>query len=272
MGSFGFDEHLADVLSRYDEAPDERLAEILRSLIAHLHAWVRDVDLSREEWFEGIRALRWAGDISDDARDEFILFSDTFGISMLVEMLAHGAAPGTTEPTVFGPFHVDGAPPKENGDTIVAIDGGDGEPLELSGVVRSLDGSPIVGATLDVWQTAPNGLYDVQDPSQPEMNLRGLFTTDSDGRYSFRTQRPVAYPIPGDGPAGQLLARTGRHNWRPAHIHFVVAAEGHKSVITHVFDQASEYLDSDAVFGVRDSLVVDMSDGSCEFDFVLEPV
>lgn len=270
MGSFGFDEHLAEVLASYDDAPDERTAEVVRSLVTHLHGWVRDVRLTREEWFAGIRALRTAGDISDDTRDEFILFSDTLGVSMLVEMLNHDGADGTTEPTVFGPFHVEGAPPRENGDSIVAIDAGDGEPLEVSGIVRSLDGTPIVGATLDVWQTAPNGLYDVQDPDQPEMNLRGLFTTDEAGRYSFRTQRPVPYPIPGDGPAGELLARTGRHNWRPAHIHFVVAADGHKSVITHVFDATSDYLDSDAVFGVRDSLVVDMADGVAAFDFVLE--
>jgi catechol 1,2-dioxygenase len=164
---------------------------------------------------------------------------------------------------------VDGAPERALGESIADRDAG-GDPLTVHGTVRGLDGAPLAGARLDVWQTAPNGLYDVQDPEQPAMNLRGIFTTADDGTYSFRTVRPVAYPIPGDGPVGEMLRATGRHNWRPAHIHFVVTAPGHEPVITHVFDRASRYLDSDAVFGVRDSLVVDMSGGEATFDPVLE--
>lgn len=264
-------EHLAEVLSRYDGSPDERLAEITRSAITHLHAFVEEVELTRDEWFAGIMALTAIGQMCDEQRQEFILLSDTLGVSMLVEMINHQAADGSTEPTVFGPFHVDGAPEKAMGESIVVDTMEGDEPLVLSGVVRSLDGAPIEGATLDVWSTASNGFYDVHDGEQTAMNMRGVFTTGPDGSYEIAAVRPVAYPIPGDGPAGELLAANGRHNWRPGHVHFVVAAPGHKSVITHLFDAGSDYLDSDAVFGVRDSLIVDMSGGTCEYDFVLEP-
>lgn len=265
------EQHLAEVLARYDDSPNPRLAEILKSLVRHLHGFVNDVQLTREEWFAGIQAITEMGKISTPERQEVILFSDTLGISMLVEMINHRAAPGTTEPTVFGPFHVEGAPPRDFAGSIVVDDVPGSRPLRLHGAVRSLDGTPIRGATLDVWQTAPNGLYDVQDDQQSEMNLRGVFTTDAGGRYEINTIVPTAYPIPGDGPAGRLLFDNGRHNWRPGHIHFVVAAPGHKDVITHVFDAGSDYLDSDAVFGVRRSLVLDMEAGEAEFDFVLEP-
>lgn len=264
-------EHLAQVQASFDRAPDARLAQIMRAAVAHLHAFVEEVGLTRDEWFAGIDFLTRAGQACTDERQELILLSDTLGVSMLVEMLSHGAAPGTTEPTVFGPFHVEGAPERPLGASIVDADVG-GEPLRVHGTVRSLDGTPLPGARLDVWQTAPNGLYDVQDGGQPAMNLRGLFTAADDGGYEFRTVRPVAYPIPGDGPVGEMLRATGRHTWRPAHIHFVVDAPGHERVITHVFDRASEHLDSDAVFGVRDSLVIDMDGGQATFDPVLEPI
>ncbi len=263
-------EHLAEVVGRYDGSPDARLAEITTAAITHLHAFVEEVRLTRDEWFQGIMALTAIGQLCDEQRQEFILLSDTLGVSMLVEMLNHAAADGTTEPTVFGPFHVDGAPRKEMGDTILVDEAEDDRPLVLTGTVRDLDGNPIEGAELDVWQTASNGFYDVQDGDQTPMNLRGIFTTGADGTYKIRTVRPVAYPIPGDGPAGELLFANGRHNWRPAHIHFVVSAAGRKTVITHLFDAESDYLDSDAVFGVRDSLVVDMSGGTCDYDFVLD--
>lgn len=262
-------EHLAQVQASFDGAPNPRLAEIMRSAVAHVHAFVEEVGLTRDEWFAGIDFLTRVGQTCDAERQELILLSDTLGVSMLVEMLDHAGAAGTTEPTVFGPFHVDGAPERPLGASIVDTDQG-GEPLVVHGTVRSLDGAPVAGARLDVWQTAPNGLYDVQDAEQPAMNLRGLFTVADDGTYAFRTVRPVAYPIPGDGPVGEMLRATGRHNWRPAHIHFVVSAPGHEPVITHVFDRASEYLDSDAVFGVRESLVIDMDGGEATFDPVLE--
>ncbi len=206
----------------------------------------------------------------DEQRQEFILLSDTLGVSMLVEMVGQDATEGTTEPTVFGPFHVHGAPPRSMGASIVDDDD-PGEPLTIGGVVRDLHGDPVGGATIDVWQTASNGKYDVQDPAQSPMNLRGLFTTGVDGAYEFRTVRPVAYPIPDDGPVGAMLRAAGRHNWRPAHTHMVIEAPGYKRVITHVFDRDSPYLDSDTVFGVRESLVVDMSGGTTTFDIVLEP-
>ncbi len=266
------EEHLADVLSRYEHSPNERLAEITRAAICHLHAFVAEVGLTRDEWFAGIQALTATGQLCDDKRQEFILLSDTLGVSMLVEMINHQAAEGSTEPTVFGPFHVDGAPEKAMGESIVVDAMSGDEPLVLTGTVRSLDGSPIEGATLDVWSTASNGFYDVQDGDQSAMNMRGIYTTGADGSYEIAAVRPVAYPIPGDGPAGELLFANGRHNWRPGHVHFVVAAPGHKTVITHLFDHESDHLDADAVFGVRDSLVVDMSGGTCEYDFVLEPL
>jgi protocatechuate 3,4-dioxygenase beta subunit len=267
--AFTPEQHTEDVVASYEDAPDARLAEITTSLVRHLHAFVLDVGLTREEWFAGIRFLTETGQISDDERQEFVLLSDTLGISMLVEMINHDGAAGTTDPTVFGPFHADGSPPRGYAASMVDDDLG-GEPLVMAGLVRSLDGAPLAGARLDVWQTAPNGRYAVQG-GQSEMNLRGIYTTNPDGRYEIRTIRPVAYQIPGDGPAGRLLFDNGRHNWRPAHVHFVVSADGHKPVITHVFDADSDYLDSDAVFGVRPSLVVDMSGGTATFDFVLEP-
>ena len=264
-------DHLAQVLAAYDDSPDPRLAEITRAAITHLHAFVVDVGLTREEWFAGIEALTRTGQMCDDERQEFVLMSDTLGVSMLVEMINHAAAPGSTEPTVFGPFHVDGAPHRGMGESVVLDPIEADEQVVFRGAVTSLDGTPLAGATLDVWSTASNGCYDVQDDDQTPMNMRGIFTTGDDGRYEIVSVRPVAYPIPGDGPAGQLLFDNGRHNWRPGHMHFVVAAPGHKRVITHLFDAASDYLDSDAVFGVRESLIADMSDGVCQYDFVLQP-
>lgn len=250
---------------------DERLSQVVRAAVRHLHAFVREVGLTREEWFAGIRFLTEVGQRCDDVRQEFILLSDTLGVSMLVEMVNQAAAPGATEPTVFGPFHVEGAPERALGSSIAQMEMG-GTPLVLSGQVRRLDGTPVPGARVDVWQTAPNGLYDVQDPDQTPMNLRGVFTADEEGRYELRTVRPVPYRIPSDGPVGRMLAATGRLDWRPAHIHLMVTAEGCKPLITHVFDSTSPFLDSDAVFGVRDSLLVDMSGEAASFDVVLEPV
>ncbi len=265
------EEHLAEVLSRFDNASNPRLAEIMKCAVRHMLEFVVEVGLTREEWFAGIEALTATGQMCDEKRQEFILLSDTLGVSMLVEMINHKAAEGTTEPTVFGPFHVEGATPRQMGESIL-IDPMEGDkPLTILGTVRSLGGDPIKGARLDVWQAATNGFYDVQDSEQTPLNMRGLYTTGADGRYEVRTVRPVSYPVPDDGPAGALLNATGRHNWRPAHVHFVVSAPHHKTVITHLFDNESDFLDSDVVFGVRDSLVVEMSGGTCEYDFVLEP-
>ena len=267
--TFSTSDHLADALTAYGEPENERTGEIVRAAIAHLYAFVEEVGLTRAEWFKGIEFLTAVGQMCDDRRQEFILLSDTLGVSMLVEMINQDGAEGTTEPTVFGPFHVEGAPAKAMGESI-AGDGETGQRLAFRGAVKDLDGRPVEGAELDVWQTASNGLYDVQDESQPPMNMRGRFTTGADGRYEFVTVRPIAYTIPGDGPVGDMLRATGRHNWRPAHTHVMIGAPGYKTVITHLFDEHSDHLDSDAVFGVRESLVVDMS-GDVEYDFVLEP-
>src|SRR5918995_1344487 len=264
------EEHLAQVQASVEGADDARLAEIVQAAVKHLHAFVTEVGLTRDEWFAGVDFVTRVGQMCDDRRQEVILLSDVLGVSMLVEMTGQAPTPGATEPTVFGPFHVEGAPPRPLGSTIVDRDVG-GEPLTVHGTVRDSTGAPVGGACLDVWQTAPNGLYDVQDDGQPAMNLRGVFTTGEDGRYSFDTVRPAAYPIPADGPVGELLRATGRHNWRPGHIHFLITAPGHEPLITHVFDRASDYLDSDAVFGVRPSLIVDMDGGEARFDPVLAP-
>lgn len=264
-------EHLADVLKAYEGSPDPRLGELTRALIKHLHQFVDEVGLTREEWMAGIEGLTKTGQMCTDQRQEFILMSDTLGVSMLVEMINHRAAPGTTEPTVFGPFHLDNPPRRAMGESIVIEPKPTDDPVMFRGVVRSVDGTPLAGAELDVWCTASNGLYDVQDPEQPELNMRGLYTTGADGAYEIGGIRPIDYTIPGDGPAGDLLFKNGRMNWRPAHMHFVVSAPGHQAVITHLFDRESNYLHADAVFGVRESLIVDMSGGQCEYDFVLSP-
>jgi hydroxyquinol 1,2-dioxygenase len=261
------EQHLAEVQATFDGATDPRTAEIMKAAVKHLHAFIEEVGLTRDEWFAGIQFLTAVGHKCDAVRQEFILLSDTLGASMLVEMLNHAAADGTTEPTVFGPFHVDGAPPKDFGESIVV--GDDGEPLVLRGTVTNLDGDPIAGASLDVWEVGSNGLYDVQDEGHG-MDLRGLFTTDEMGRYEVRTVRPVDYTIPDDGPVGKMLRAAGRHPWRPAHVHLVASAPGYKSVTTHAFDAGSDYLDSDAVFGVRESLVVAMDSGEAVFDIVLD--
>lgn len=267
--AFTTKDHLEQVLEAYSNPVDERLGEIVRSAIAHLYAFIEEVGLTREEWFRGIQFLTDVGQKCDEQRQEFILLSDTLGVSMLVEMVNQRGAEGTTDPTVFGPFHLPGAPDKQMGDSIVISDPG-GEPRTFRGTVRDLDGAPLDGVLLDVWQGASNGLYDVQDPDAPEWNMRGRFTTGQDGTYSFVTSRPVAYPIPDDGPVFGMLMAAGRHNFRPGHTHVVLSKPGYKTIITHVFDRDSKYLDSDAVFGVRDSLVIDMSQPVVEFDFVLE--
>lgn len=241
----------------------------MSAAVRHLHGFVADTGLTREEWLQGIDLLTRVGQMSDAQRQEFILLSDTLGVSMLVEMVNHPTVAGSTEPTVFGPFHVEDAPEKKNGESILLDALESDEPLTFAGRVLDLDGNAIEGAQLEVWQTASNGLYDVQDNEQTPMNLRGVFHADVHGAYEIRTVRPKDYQIPDDGPVGEMLASSHRHNWRPAHTHFVVAAPGYQQVITHLFDSASLYLQSDPVFGVRDSLVVDMGGGRCEYDFVL---
>jgi hydroxyquinol 1,2-dioxygenase len=265
------EQHLTEVLDSFGDSADPRLVDILRSLVTHMHSFVIETGLTREEWMSGIEFLTAVGHKSTDHRQEFILLSDTLGVSMLVEMVNQNASDGATEPTVFGPFYVPGAQARAMGDSI-APQGSIGREITMFGVVRSSTGEPLRDAVLEVWQVTPNGLYAVQDPSIDPMSYRGTYRTADDGSYEIRTTTPVDYQIPTDGPVGKMLQATGRSSWRPAHIHFMVSHPTHKTVITHVFDEGSPYLRNDAVFGVRNSLVVDMSSREASFDFVLDRV
>jgi protocatechuate 3,4-dioxygenase beta subunit len=240
-----------EALRAYATTPDPRERELLTALVRHLHAFAAETGLTTAEWMAGLQFLTAVGQKCDDERQEFILLSDVLGLSSLVESV--NAAHGATEPTVLGPFYLPGAPHRELGEHIGREH--DGEPTLIRGRVTDTAGQPLAGATIDVWQCASNGRYDIQDPDQPPFNLRGVFTTGADGGYSFRTVRPVSYPVPIDGPVGAVFRMSGRHNWRSAHVHAIVSAPGHQPVTTHVFDAANEYLDSDAVFGVRGSLI-----------------
>jgi hydroxyquinol 1,2-dioxygenase len=229
----------------------------MTSLIRHLHAFVRETGLTEEEWAAGIRFLTATGQQCDDKRQEFILLSDTLGVSMLVDAINHRQPGGATETTVLGPFYVAGAKPMPMwGDIAADVKG---EPAYISGRVLDVEGKPIAGATLDVWQTDGEGVYDVQRPGGKASYARGKFSTDADGRYGIRTVKPVSYPIPADGPVGKMLLGMGRHPYRPAHVHAIVSAPGYEQVATHLFVEGDAYLDSDAVFGVKRSLVVPFS-------------
>lgn len=245
----------ASVLESFDACPDERLRTVMRSLVTHLHALIGETELTFEEWKRAIAVLTATGHITDDTRQEWILWSDALGVSMLVDAIGHRHPPPATESTVMGPFYVPGSPVREYGAHLDEIPAG--ETAWIHGMVRSLDGTPLAGAQLDVWQNGDNKLYAVQDPDAPESHLRGRFETLADGSYAFAAVRPTAYPIPADGPVGAMLAATGRHPWRPAHIHMIVRAEGHQPVTTHLFDRSSDYIDSDAVFAVKSSLLRD---------------
>ena len=243
----------AEVIGRLEHCPDPRLRELVTGVIRHLHAFALEASLTEEEWMAGIRFLTEVGEMCSDQRQEFVLLSDTLGLSMLVDQINHGSGGSATKSTVLGPFYVEGSPWRTNGDAITDDLGS--QPLLVSGHVRDTAGLPLADATVDVWQNATNRLYAVQDGEQPPENLRGRFRTDAGGAFSFRTVRPVDYPIPDDGPVGRMLEATGRHPWRPAHIHFIASADRCIPVTTHIFDSASAYLDSDAVFGVKQSLV-----------------
>ena len=243
------------VLKSFAGTENPRLKTVLTSLVTHLHAFIRDVDLTEAEWMQGIQFLTAVGQMCDDKRQEFILLSDTLGVSMLVDAINHDAGGAITESTVLGPFYREGARDLPAGASI-SLDG-KGEPAVVSGRVLSSDGAPLANATLDVWEGDENGLYEQQDPDQPDMNLRGRFHTDAEGRYTFVGIKPVSYPIPEDGPVGQMLHATGRHPYRPAHIHFIVSAAGHAPLTTHIFSSGDPYLASDAVFATKDSLIVD---------------
>src|SRR5438132_13377639 len=251
------DDITAEALKRFSQTPDPRLRRIMFGLVKQLHAFVKEVEVTEAEWFQAIEILTEAGRMCSDKRQEFILFSDTLGVSMVVDLLDHRKPEGATESTVFGPFHRLGAPEMAPGGNIAHRDK-TGTPTLVSGRVLDLDGKPIAGAVLDVWQAQSSGLYDSPDQGLGgELHMRGKFHSDAEGSYLIRTVLPVNYPIPSDGPVGAMLRATGRHPWRPAHIHFVVSADGYDPVTTHIFDRTDEYLGSDAVFAVNDSLICD---------------
>ena len=250
------DEFTKMVLARLN-CNDERTRTILTKLISHLHNFVRDVEPTEEEWFKAVDFLTRTGKMCTDKRQEFILLSDVLGVSMLVDAINHRQADGHTETTVTGPFHAQ-APPMEMGSMIaLGPEAKRGEPTLVSGKILDKSGNPIANALVDVWQSDDIGFYDVQDKNQPDINLRGVFKTKEDGKFWFKTIKPAAYPVPTDGPVGEVLRASGRHPMRPAHIHFMINAPGYERLITHLFVKGDQYLHSDAVFGVKESLVLD---------------
>jgi hydroxyquinol 1,2-dioxygenase len=283
MGQFCEHDVTDAVIAQLSASEDARFKAVMTSLIRHLHDFVREVELTEAEWMTAIRFLTAVGQKCDDKRQEFILLSDTLGVSILVDAINHRMPTGAVESTVLGPFYWEGAPELPLGSDIT--NGARGEPAFYSGRLLDLEGEPIVGGMLDVWSGDGEGTYDMQMPGQEQMQCRG--SSDAGGRYRFRSIRPVYYPIPTDGPVGDMLRRMGRHPNRPGHIHMIVSAPGYKTVATHLFVKDAPFLDSDAVFAVKDSLIVDFErhapgrapDGAtmevpfytCEYDFRLAP-
>ena len=239
-------------LGYFSDNTDPRLREIMASLAKHLHSFAKETNLTHKEWTKGLDILRSAGAITTPERDEFVLLSDVLGLSSLVDMV-NSPEKGTNS-SVLGPFHISNAPAMEMGSDLR----GDyeGELILVTGRVTDVNDKPIAGATLDIWQTAPNGLYSSQDPEQDTYSFHALFTTGDDGLYSFTTVRPVSYTVPTDGPVGEILDATGRHPWRPSHLHYIIKADGFRTLVTEVFPDDDPYLDQDTVFGVRSDLVM----------------
>jgi hydroxyquinol 1,2-dioxygenase len=271
--------------ARWATAHDPRVAQLMSSLVRHLHAFARENGLTEAEWMAAIRWLTDTGQISDDKREEFILASDVLGLSMLVVQQNHRLAPEATPATVLGPFHIEGSPELGFGGDM--SDGVPGAPLFVHGVVRSLDGTPVPGAVLDVWQADAEGAYEAQLPEVDEARLRAKYTAGADGTYCVRTIAPLGYAIPMDGPVGHLIAQTDISHFRPAHVHFLLNVPGYEPLITHLFQEGAPYLDSDVVFGVKRELIVTFAerapgptpDGGqsdvawfeAVYDFVLQP-
>ena len=274
------------VLAAIRPANGDRVGLIVSSLVRHAHDFAREVELQPDELLAAATFLQRCGDISDEARHEFILLADVLGLTMVVDTLAANVGDGALETSVLGPFYRADAPVEPNGANI-ARGTHDGEPAHIHGRVLDLDGKPIPGAELDVWGTNDNGLYENVDPTQPDYNLRGRFHAEHDGTYELWTVKPVSYPIPNDGPVGDLLRATNRHNMRPAHLHVIAAAEGYRTIVTELYTDDDQYLCIDAVFGVKPSLVVHYTRAEdarqlaangrtqpywdLEYDFVLTP-
>ncbi|WP_299898905.1 dioxygenase [uncultured Ruegeria sp.] len=246
-------DNITDVFMGYlSKDTDPRMREIMGSLVKHLHDFARETNLTHDEWRAGIAFLEGCAALETEDRHEFVLASDVLGLSSLVDMLH--SSPDATSSSVLGPFHVSGAPPLPIGGDMKRHYGG---PVLLAeGVIRDTKGNPIAGAELDIWQTAPNGLYASQDEEQDTYSFHGLMTVGSDGRYAFTTVKPVEYTVPSDGPVGDILRACGRHPWRPSHLHYIIKAPGYRSLVTEIFPDDDPYLDEDTVFGVRDDLVM----------------
>ncbi|MFL2840836.1 MAG: dioxygenase [Pseudohongiellaceae bacterium] len=253
---FGIDNMPMAVLEEYgSKTKDPRLNQIMLALIAHLHEFVKEVQLTEDEWFKAIMFLTAVGQKCDEQRQEFILLSDSLGVSALVDSINHLRKGIGTENTVLGPFYETGAPEHPMGSNITQQSTEKGVTAVVNGLVLDENGEPIANAVLDVWQSSSEGLYHMQDPNMPKHNLCGRFTTGGDGKYIFVTEKPAAYPIPTDGPVGDMLNACGRHPWRPGHLHFVITAPGFDRLVTHIFTNGDKYLDSDAVFATKSSLV-----------------
>ena len=246
-------DNITDVFKAYMAAStDARTREVMNALVQHLHDFAREVNLTHDEWRTGIAFLEGCAAIETEDHHEFVLASDVLGLSSLVDMLH--SSPGSTSSSVLGPFHVSGAPPLAVGGDMKRDFGG---PVLLAqGTIRDTDGNPIPNAELDIWQTAPNGLYASQDDAQDTFSFHGLMTVGTDGKYAFTTVKPVEYTVPSDGPVGDILRACGRHPWRPSHLHYIVKAPGFKTLVTEIFPDDDPYLDQDTVFGVRDDLVM----------------
>ena len=253
MRQFTEDNRTQEVVRRLKQTKDKRLREIMTSAVKHLHAFAREVKLTEEEWFEGIKFLTAVGQKCDDKRQECILLSDILGLSMMVVALNHKSVPGATEPTVLGPFFAHGAKEFDYGGDLREGCTTKGEDVYVSGRVLSLDGKPVPNALLDIWQAKADGIYDVQ--TEGEFELRGRIKANGEGEYAFKSYKPKFYSIPMDGPVGALVRGTTNNHMRPAHMHAIVSAPGCQKVITHVFVEGDPYLDSDAVFAVKNSLV-----------------
>jgi hydroxyquinol 1,2-dioxygenase len=263
-------------LDRLQSCPNTRLKEIIGTLTRHLHEFAHEVKLTPEEWLTGIQFLTEVGHITDDKRQEFILLSDTLGLSAVVDLIANrDGASASTESSLLGPFFRTGAP-EVPADSDIS-NGAPGEKLVVRGRVSDRDGKPVAGAIVDTWQASAEGRYDLQQSNSDEMNFRGRFRTDRDGRFQFRSVKPSSYPVPDDGPVGKMLLALGRHPYRPAHLHFMICAPGFKTLTTALYIAGDPYLDSDAVFGSKESLVVSYRRSPAEgafpdsvnFDFVL---
>ncbi|WP_305986056.1 intradiol ring-cleavage dioxygenase [Roseibium sp. MMSF_3544] len=287
LGYFTEENSAEVVTGRNKNASDPRLKEVMEVVTRKLHEAVKEIEPTQEEWFKAIQFLTATGHKCDDWRQEFILLSDVLGVSMLVDAVNSRRPTGASENTVLGPFHLGDAPEYEMGHNICLDE--KGEDLLVHGTVKDIDGNPMEGVKIDVWQANDEGFYDVQQKGiQPDFNLRGVFRTGPDGKYWFRAVKPKHYSIPADGPVGDMLNRLGRHPFRPAHLHYIVSKDGYDELTTHIFDPEDEYIHSDSVFGVKESLIADfrkIEDAGktreagfsgpyywdVEFDFVLAP-